>query len=162
MRSYLNIYSIFVVISIILAGTILFQIYPLIFIKPTQKNIQEDFIIYLKKYKKGILISSTITFESKQIIKSIDTKKDTIPGTNIGYDGTMILENDKHYETVMYFASNPKQLTVLIPQNGGYVKGGLIDIKKGDEILLDRIFRYNVLGKNKTDLISNKITKLNQ
>jgi len=158
---YLNVYSIFVVTTIILLFSILSQS-NLLWLNKNENSVNQDAITYLKTLKKGVITSSKITFESKQKIIELDIAKGTIPGTTILYGGKMQLKNDKNYKTTMYFGTKPNQLTIFIPSGSTYKKGILSDIKTGDTILLERIFRYNVSGENSIDLLLTKITKINK
>lgn len=126
-----------------------------------EQALNDTLIDSLRKYKKGMLVSSVITNKLKGIVEEVDLSGGIRSLDNSEYKARIkiISEEKSDNYTIIYFSEEEvKNMKVVALENGKEQPIQLSDLKQGDRITLEETGDLTQYGDNL--VVDYKITKL--
>ncbi len=155
---------VYVILFIVLCLSLYYLLaYSNLFFQKNQAS-QDNIFGYLSVFKKGIVTSTTLAVTNTCKILAIDTKTGTIPETKSLYTARILLRLENNEDTYLYFVQPDLENTkIFIQDSSGDREGTTSNLKIGDTILLEKIYKYDLKApKRYSTIISRKITKINK
>lgn len=158
---YLYFVTFVLINTIIVAGFIFFN-ETYLQARKSAKFVSPEIVNYLSNIQKGLLKSSILTTETYHKIIGVDRDPGIMAEYGIPYRYRFLVTIENGKQADIYITEDELETTQFVLNKNNSVRSiGMQDFLPGDEITLERSYKYNVAGDYKADRVRTKITKTN-